>query len=93
MVSSSVFPTVADSSTPGHSYFIDYDLIALNILFNFGKDTLPSYSVAKILGVFLLQVFYPFPCVVFFPSPVPINVASNHYDFHQTNNVICSKSQ
>ena len=54
LMSASVIPAAAESPTPGHSKFINYNLISLKILFGSVKDKLPSFSVNKILGVFLI---------------------------------------
>ena len=87
-VSASVIPADTKRPTPDHRKFINFNLISLNILFDAGKDTLPSCSVDKILGVFWLWGLNLLPCVVLFHS-----LDSNNPTFIQTKNVIWPRLQ
>ena len=82
-----------ESPTPSHSNSIHYNLIPFKILFYAGEDTLPSYSVAKLIGLFLLQLLYSLPYVVLLYSPVSVNIALNFPAFIQGNNFISLRSQ
>ena len=88
LVSTRVIPATAEIPTPGHSKFMNYNLILLNILFDSGKGTLPSCSVNKIIGAFLLWELIFLPYVVLLHSPLPWLIASNNPTFLQTKNLI-----
>ena len=93
MVPDSVVLPLTEITSPVHSNSIPYYLISLKIIFDFNKDTIPSFYVGKILCVFLLQILDYLSCVVLFHSPAPVKLASNYLGLIQTKNLIFPRSQ
>ena len=77
----SVLPTAASSPPSIHKKFVTFLSVIFKFLFDDGKHTMTSYSVARLLGVFLLQEVDYLPCSLLFQSPVPVKIYSKHPNF------------
>ena len=87
----SAIPAADESPTPGHSNYMIYNLITFNVIFSSSKNTIPSYSIYKILGVFLLRGVNSLPCAVLLQSQVPVKVALKYPVYYSSKEYNLSK--